>query len=317
MKRALVYCSKGLGDGLIFLTISNNLNKNGYKVDTFHPFLFQLNNWFNYTTIKPYPKINTNFEFLNDYDLLIINSDYDELNELLVKYAKKNHLKKTYELHPSTCKGKNPPKGDLKFNREITVKENLAIFCKNDLNLFNISFSNNITIPSHLQYRKFKKRIVLHPTSSDIDKNWPKEKFLKLARVLKQQGYIPFFILAEHEKNYFETPIDIDIFQFNSLEKIASFIHESGFFIGNDSGMGHLASTLKIPTFCIFSTRRKQKFWRPSFHIDETIVSLPLINVKGLRLREKYWKETISVKRVLKRFHKLVKKIENYESCNL
>ncbi|NGX35134.1 MAG: hypothetical protein K1060chlam1_01504, partial [Candidatus Anoxychlamydiales bacterium] len=299
MKKALVYCSKGLGDGLIFLVLSNNLSKNGYKVDTFHPFLSELNGWFKYTKIKTYPDVDTNFEFLNDYDLLVINSDYEDLNKKLVNHAKSNHADKTYELHPSACKGKNLAKGDLKFNPEITVKENLAIFCENDLNFTNVFSSNDITIPSHLKYRKHKKRVVLHPTSNNIDRNWPKKKFLKLVRKLKKDGYEPSFILAPHEKNYFGNSIDIDIPKFNNLEEIASFIHESSFFIGNDSGIAHLASALKIPTLTIFSTRRKQKFWRPSFHIDETVVSWPLLNIKGLRLREKYWKNTISVKRVI------------------
>jgi len=317
MKKALVYSSKGLGDGLIFLVISNNLNKNGYKVDTFHPFLSELDSWFKYTEIKPYPEIESNFEFLNEYDLIIINSDYNELNKLLVNHAKNNHLEKTYELHPSACKGRNLPKGDLKFNSELTVKENLAIFCENDLNLTNVFFSNDITIPTHLKHRRYKKRIALHPTSKNLDRNWPKEKFLKLARKLKKAGYEPSFILAPHEKDYFGSTIDIDIPNFNNLEEMSSFIHESGFFIGNDSGVAHLASSLKTPTLTIFSTKRKQKFWKPSFHIDETVVSWPLLNIKGLRLREKYWKKTISVKRVLKGFDSLIKKNENYESSDI
>jgi len=317
MKKALVYCSKGLGDGLIFLIVSKNLNKNGYKVDTFHPFLSELGHWFKYTSIKPYPNADTNFEFLNEYDLLIINSDYNELNQRLVNHAKKHHFEKTYELHPSACKGKNPPKGDLKFNSEITVKENLAIFCENNLNLSNVLFSNDISIPSHLKYRKYKKRVVLHPTSNNINRNWPKEKFLRLAKKLKHRGFQPSFILAGHEKKYFEKFIDFNIPELKNLDQMASFIHESAFFIGNDSGVAHLASTLKIPTLTIFSTKRKQKFWKPSFHIDETIVSWPLINVKGLRLREKFWKKTISVKKVLNGFERLTKKFERYESGSL
>lgn len=318
MKKALVYCSKGLGDGLIFLVISNNLSKNGYKVDTYHPFLSELNSWFKYTDIKPYPDLNNDFEFLNDYDLLIINSDYNELNEKILKKAKNVHFEKTYELHPSACKGKNPAKGDLKFNSDITVKENLAIFCENNLNLPTVFFSNDITTPAVLKYRKTENRVVIHPTSGNIDRNWPREKFLKLAKILKKKGFEPTFVLAKHEKDYFENSSDkFDIFQFCNLSELASFIHESGYFIGNDSGVAHLASSLKIPTLTIFSTKRKQKFWRPSFHIDETVLSWPLLNIKGLRLREKYWKKTISVKKVLNGFEKLIKKFDSYESSSL
>ena len=84
---------------------------------------------------------------------------------------------KTFELHPSTCKGKNPPIGDLKFDFTKTVTQNLLDFCKNVLNLQNVTASNEVSISKDLKYRKFSKRVVIHPSSKDIEKNWPKKKF--------------------------------------------------------------------------------------------------------------------------------------------
>lgn len=313
MKKALVYSSNGLGDGLLFLVISNNLSKNGYLVDTYHPFLSELNRWFDYTNIKPYPKDSQNLEFLKDYDLLIINSDYLPLNKEIVKYIKNNFKNHSYELHPSTCKGKNPPIGNLKFDIKKTVVENLNFFCKNILNLQNVESTNSIKPLKNLTYRKYKNRIVIHPSSKDIEKNWPKEKFKELCDKLKIMGYEPNFILTDSERKQFED-LNIEIPKFNNLEERASYIYESGYMIGNDSGIAHLASSLKIPTLTIFSTKRKEKFWKPSFFIGKTVISWPLINISHLRLREKYWKKTITVKRVLNNFIKLVKM---YESRNI
>ncbi|NGX63013.1 MAG: hypothetical protein KR126chlam6_00418 [Candidatus Anoxychlamydiales bacterium] len=313
MKKALVYPSKGLGDGLLFLVLSNNLSKNGYEVDTYHPFLYNLDNWFKYTKIRPYPK-NDNFDFLKDYQLIIINSDYDPLNKKLVKVAKEKYKDITFEIHPSACKGKNPPIGDLKFDFKKTVKENLIVFLENELNLTSVLSSNDITVPSNLSYRKYPKRVVIHPSSNDLEKNWPKEKFLKLFKKLKKEGFDPYFILMSFERQNFLNFSNDQIFTFNNLHEIASFIYESGFMIGNDSGIAHLASNLKIPTLTIFSTKRKHIFWRPSFYFDRSVISLPLLNIKGFRLREQYWKNTISSKRVLKNFSKLIKDFENYES---
>jgi len=313
MKKALVYSSNGLGDGLLFLIISNNLKKNGYLVDTYHPFLFEINKWFKYTTIKPYPKNEENFNFLKGYDLIVINSDYNTLNKEIVRYSKKNFPSKTFELHPSTCKGKNPPIGDLRFNFKKTIKENLIFFCKNNLNLQNVEGSNAISVLKNLKYRKYLKRIAIHPSSKDIKKNWPLNKYEKLCKKLKKLGFEPNFILTKFERKQFED-IDIEKPKFNNLEEMTSFIYESGYMIGNDSGIAHLASSLKIPTLTIFSTKRKERFWKPSLFISETVVSWPLINFSHLRLREKYWKKTISVKRVLNKFIKL--KIK-YESSNI
>lgn len=309
-KKALVYSSVGLGDGLLFLIISNNLSKNGYVVDTYHPFLDQMDDWFKYTSIKSYPKDVEAFKNkLDEYDLIVINSDYESLNKDLIKYTKEHLSEKTYELHPSTCKGKNPPIGDLKFDFTRSVVENLAIFCENDLNLKDVKSSNEITTLHGLQYRKFSKRVAIHPSSKDIEKNWPKKNFESLSQKLKLLGYEPYFIIAKHEKDEFKDFLkkDVEMPAFNNLDEIASFIYESAFFIGNDSGIAHLASSLKTPTLTIFSTKRKQRFWKPNFYLDKTVVSWPLLNIKGLRLREKYWKKTISVNRVLKNFQKLVK----------
>ncbi|NGX28328.1 MAG: hypothetical protein K940chlam1_00504 [Candidatus Anoxychlamydiales bacterium] len=310
-KKALVYSSVGLGDGLLFLIISNNLSKNGYAVDTYHPFLSEMNESFKYTSIKSYPKdIEAFKKSLESYDLIIINSDYESLNKELIKYTKKHLKEKTYELHPSTCKGKNPPIGDLRFDFTMSVVENLTIFCENDLNLKDVKSSNEISTLEGLQYRKFSKRVAIHPSSKDIEKNWPKKNFESLFQKLKFLGYEPYFIIAKHEREQFSDLKDIakvEIPTFNNLNEMASFIYESAFFIGNDSGVAHLASSLKIPTLTIFSTKRKQRFWKPNFYKSRTVVSWPLLNIKGLRLREKYWKKTISVNRVLKSFQKLVK----------
>jgi hypothetical protein len=306
MKKAMVFCSQGLGDGLLFLVISYNLFKNGYIVDTFHPFLSILNDWFEYTQIKSYPLSDKNLEFLGNYDLIIINSDYNFLNKSIVQHSKQNYPDKTYELHPSTCKGKNPPIGNLKFDFTKTITENLQFFCKNFLNLKNVELTNFLRIPKHLKYRKYLKRIAIHPSSKDVEKNWPKEKFYRLCKKLKKIGFEPNLILTSFERKQFEDIMDIEKPEFKDINEIASFIYESGYMLGNDSGIAHLASSLKIPTLTIFSTKRKERFWKPNFFISKTVVSWPLLNISGFRLREKYWKNTISVNRVLNNFKKLI-----------
>ena len=216
MKKALVYSSLGLGDGLLFLVISKNLSSNGYLVDTYHPFLSEMNNWIDYTTIKPYPKHSKDPDFLKGYDLIIINSDYELLNKEVLKYFKKNFTNITFELHPSTCKGKIPPIGDLKFDFRKTVVENLHFFCKNILKLQNVESSNSIKPLINLTYRKHPKRIAIHPSSKDSGKNWPKEKYQKLYYKLKKMGYDPYFILTHYEEKQFKD-INVEKPKFNNL----------------------------------------------------------------------------------------------------
>ena len=303
--------------------ISKNLSDNGYKVDTYHPFLSEMNRWFDYTKVMAYPNISHKIDdfslelkktqlenFFKGYDLIIINSDYEDLNKEMIQYTKDNLSDITYELHPSACKGKNPPIGHLKFDFTKPVVENLTYFCKEILKLKHISSTNSLTPLKNLKYRKFLKRIAIHPLSKDLEKNWSKKKFLKLCLKLKNNGYEPNLILTNSERPFFEDA-NVEKPIFNNIEEIASFIYESGYMIGNDSGIAHLASSLKIPTLTIFSTKRKERFWKPSFYMGKTVVSWPLINISHMRLREKYWKKTISVRRVVNNFIKLVKEYES------
>ncbi len=72
-----------------------------------------------------------------------------------------------------------------------------------------------------------------------------KEKFLKVAAWLSREGYDPVFTVAPYEQSEWSGPL------FPQLEDLASFLYESGAFLGNDSGTGHLASLLKIPHLII------------------------------------------------------------------
>ena|SRR3990167_4246076 len=128
-KKALVYCSIGLGDGLLFLMISNNLSNNGYNVDTFHPFLHELNNWFDYTKIKPLFLESEIFQILQNYDLIIFNSDYSALNKKFKEIAFSKFKDKTYELHPCTCRGREFL-GSFKFDLKKSILLNFEDFLK-------------------------------------------------------------------------------------------------------------------------------------------------------------------------------------------
>ena len=305
MKKAAVFCSHGLGDGLIFLSLAYNLSKNGFTVDTYHPSLLELQNWVKYTKLKKEPLEENILETLKNYDLIIINSDYREINKKIKDCILKNYADIFFELHPTTCKSKSNPIGSMRFDFHKNIMLNLKDFCEKKLDIKYFEANDLLTPFSKLTHRKNKNRIIIHPTSKDIEKNWPNRKYEMLCVKLKKRGFDCKIILTKDEKkNYvtnFETP------EFNNLSELACYIYESGYKIGNDSEISHLASLLNIPTLTIFSTKRKMRFWRP-FKNNSVVVSFPLINIKGLRLREKYWKYTISVRRVLKKFKKILRK---------
>jgi hypothetical protein len=311
LKKAAIFCSQGLGDGLLFLVIAQNLKIEGYEVTLFHNSLFEMKKWFPNILFSSYPSKIVIGEFLSKFDKIIINADNTEINKSICFFAKNNLPDLSYLLFPTTCKGKNLP-GDFLFNWKKTMVENLTDFCSNKLHCKNISRSNGVVPDKNLSYRKNLMRIIIHPTRKSSMLKWPKEKFLCLANKLKINGYEVVFILSEKEmeewgwiKNYgFSVPY------FSSLIELSSYIYESGYMIGSDSGIGHLSSCLKIPTLTIFSSRRKAYFWRPDWYLGERVFPAKwIINCKGLRLREKFWDKNISVKKVFLAFQQLKRKV--------
>ena len=320
-KKACVFCSQGLGDGIIFLSLSQNLQKGGYDVDTYHPFLEELGGFCDLKIKKP------NLDLLEEscldstfssYDLIIINTDSSKINLALQKWTEKNALKKSikvYFLHATTCKGKKLP-GNYYLDREKTIVENLKNFSLRALNIKEASKDSPFFLKENIEYRKYPNRIAIHPSCKNKQRAWPLEKFIFLAKKIKKKGYDPVFTVSKTEEKDYEDirKYGLYLLSFSSLSSFAKFIAQSGFFLGNDSGIGHLASSLKIPTFTIFSSPRKQKFWKPDFFYSSGIMPLNLIpNIKNMRLREKYWKKFISPTCVYFKFLSFINHVQKME----
>lgn len=305
-KRVDIFCSKGLGDGLIFFTLAENLYKNGFEVTCYHNFLYELQEWFPHFKIKRASFEGFTFSSLIEDDLIVINGDETPFSVALVKETKGKFKNKSFVLRPTTCKKGGG--GDFRFDVTVSMVQNLLNFSTSHLNLKNVSPSIGITPPKKLLFRKETKRVLLHPMSNDPQRNWPAEKFLKLAKKLKEASFHPHFMIAPHERSLWkgdEYPIE----SCKTISELASYIYESGFLIGNDSGLGHLASALNIPTLILFATKRKEPFWRPGWRVGKTLSPFSCLpNIKGARLQDRYWHKFLSTSRVFKAFLKEFKK---------
>ncbi|MFX0139468.1 MAG: glycosyltransferase family 9 protein, partial [Candidatus Hodarchaeota archaeon] len=149
--------------------------------------------------------------------------------------------------------------------------------------------------------------------------NWNPLKYLHLAIKLKKEGWEVSFIVSPQERKEWLHVLNQGFLlpKFTNLQEIAEYLYESAFLIGNDSGIGHLASNLKIPTLTISGNPKRVRLWRPDFFLGNIVtISFPLPNFKGIhfRFREKYWHHFISVSQICKAFHQLVKKYES-SSC--
>jgi heptosyltransferase III len=293
----------GLGDGLISLVLSNNLQLNGCSVTTFHPFLDALQDWFPHLPLRRFPASE---EGLEDFDRYFIIYEKSPWMQQVLTYCEKHFPERTTILNPIATPNRDYPYWENgRFDGNRPFVDNLYVFCKDLLRLPILTKGNGIVIPDAVQPRRYENRVIFHPTSSRPGKNWPQEKYLKLASQLKKQGYHPIFILTKEERK--EWDVDkIDAPLFNNLSELSAFICESGYMIGNDSGIGHLASCLGLPTLTICRSAQAARFWRPAWINGEVITPSPWIpNLKGLRWRDKHWQKWVTIPSALKCFHRL------------
>jgi len=294
--RIAVFSCLGLGDGLITAVLANNLVRHGGRVTLFHPFFHQLQAWFPHIDFRPFPP---SLEEFDRYFVVYERSDWMRkvLDEALSKFRSQ-----TTVLNPIATPNTDYPFWEEgRFDGKVTFVDNLYVFCRDILKIPNPTRENGIVVPPSLVPRRHEGRVVIHPTSSRPGKNWPRLKFLKLAQQLRSEGMEPVFIVGpEERKEWPEAPI------FASLNEMAAFVCESGYMIGNDSGIGHLASNFGLPTLTLCKNSRTADFWKPSWAPNQVVLPLGwLPNIKGLRWRDHHWQWGISVRRVRSEFNAL------------
>ena len=303
MTKCAIFSCLGLGDGLIAQVLSNNLSLNGYKVTTFHPSLSGLQRWFPELPITRFPSQKDMPKALQEFDRFFIIYEKSIWMQAVLRHCETLYPDKTRVLNPIAT-----PKTDYaywshgRFDGRRPFVENLMGFCREILQMPLVTKSNGIVPPANVQLRKAAKRVVIHPTSSRESKNWPKEKYLGLAEELKKRGFIPAFIMSSAEKQAWGE-VHHEVPDLEDLDAMARYVAESGYMVGNDSGIGHLASCLGLSTVTLCPRKIQADFWRPAWSRGAVLVPPGWIpNLKGMRLRDKYWKSWIPVSKVLQSF---------------
>lgn len=88
------------------------------------------------------------------------------------------------------------------------------------------------------------RRIALHPGAGNTVREWPLERFAQLAENLTRDGW---------EVRWMDP-------KSRDLAQLIQSMDECDRFIGNDSGPGHLAALLGLPTFTIFGPQLPERF---------------------------------------------------------
>lgn len=299
-KRIAIVCANGIGDALLFLGLRKGLELLGYEAVLFSSAIESLGSWIQGHSIQPQPKDPKTL--FTEYDALFLQHDNSLKAKELEKFS--NQL---FCFYGAYQKDKHPPfrQGyDYVCNSEETMLTNIKKAAKL---FFRIEPEKEhlLTPSSHLIHRSYKKRVLIHPTGSTLEKRWPKEKFLTLFHLLKKEGLDPRWIVDPSEAKEWKGAKT-----FPTLSDLADYIYESSYMIGNDSGPGHLASLLQIPSLIIGGDGLNMPLWKPDWYSAELITSPHFwMRYKALRKR---WHFFIRTKKVLKTFNNKVLNNDNY-----
>ena len=257
-----------------------------------------------------YPPIGEIERILHQYEwFFVFHNDTSEFIQKLIAEGKRRfpgQMKVIYA-YPSQRIVHEPYYQDSLIDPRLPLTESLRIFSENILHLPKSTRSNGFVPPVQLRHRVNNKRVAIHPTSSRPRKNWTGKKFVEVARSLVQRGYEPMWIVGPKERDeWVRMKDDFEMPEFSTLDRLARAIYESGYLIGNDSGMGHLASFLEIPTLTITRRRALAKLWAPSYAPGVVVTPNACIpNIRGFRLRDRHWQKFISTRKVLRSFDRL------------
>ena len=124
----------------------------------------------------------------------------------------------------------------------------------------------------------------VHPGSGSIKKNHPLTCFTELAgqwldsKTSKRATFSFGEADGEIYENFLKTDLSKDrrvrLVRSENLGEIRKLMLESSVFLGNDSGPGHLAASLGVPTHVVFRTTNR-KVWAPLGPRVETYESFP------------------------------------------
>lgn len=278
-----VVMSPAIGDTLLTMVLVNNLVRNGHRPVVFSWVVSDLAEWFPEVEIRHKGACRETFD-------LVIELHATPFGASLVSTGGRHCELARLEA----------------FRTRRHMIDMFLSVARDGFGLARITRENGIAVPHHVRFRVNERRVAIHPTGSHIEKIWPQRKFVALAKKLVQRGYEPTFLVAPAEREAWQHDHEASrsLRSFDRLADVAAWIAESGWFIGNDSGLGHLASALGVPTLTLFMRRGIARTWQPKW--GRGAIVLPRNLVVGV-LKERYWTFALSARRVLHSFEQLTR----------
>jgi predicted lipopolysaccharide heptosyltransferase III len=111
-----------------------------------------------------------------------------------------------------------------------------------------------------------RKLALIHPAAAFATKQWAAENFARVADFLAERGFAPVAIAAPHESGVIsdlQEKASVKIVSFDlMLPEVTALAARSHLFVGNDSGIAHIAAAAGTPSVVVFGSSNIAH-WRP------------------------------------------------------
>ncbi len=94
--------------------------------------------------------------------------------------------------------------------------------------------------------------ILVHTGAAQPVRVWPLERYRSLIRRLRDEGHPVQVVCNPDQREWWLAAGEAGIATPRTIADLLKLLDESGLFLGNDSGPGHLAAFCGIPTFSLF-----------------------------------------------------------------
>ncbi len=252
INQVAVICSEAISDGLMMMVATHRLTREGAHVVTYHDKLHELSDWFPDHKFSLHIEPSSIMSEFAKYDLVIVQYNGSAYTKEVIKILSGSSKPLLSIFYPIYSKYTHPPLRacDRVFNKQIPMVDNIALAISSLLQAKDHSKNNGLAAPSHLLHRRYKKRVAILP-SAHIPK-----KYEKIAEEVRKSGFDPIILKEEN------------------ISLGASIIYESGFFIGPESDLCHLASNLHIPTLVVSGNKKTTSLLKPGW-LRSSFITFP------------------------------------------
>ncbi|MCO6509691.1 MAG: glycosyltransferase family 9 protein [Aridibacter famidurans] len=108
---------------------------------------------------------------------------------------------------------------------------------------------------------------LIHPAAATFTKQWETDRFARIAGLLAEMGFFPVAVGTPSERPVLEAfskeaGIPVGTFSDLTLPDITALARRSSIFVGNDSGIAHIAAAVGTPPVVVFGSSNRVH-WKP------------------------------------------------------